>query len=149
MASGQIVRSKANSILEGLVGETSGGTRVPYYIGLSTTALQVDGSGFTEPSTANGYTRRKLSDMGHVDGSGNAYSTADDGMITNTDIIFFPESLGDGWGTITHFFITKSSTVGQGTAIFYAPLNQSLSIPSGYVPIFRKEALAIGLDRQL
>lgn len=133
MAEGQIVRSQANIFLEQLVKTGSS----PHYIGLSTSALNVNGDGYSEPSEDNGYKRRKLDMM----------NPASEGMITNGDIIFFPESLGSGWGNITHFFISKNEK--GGTAIFYAPLNTSVSIPAGYVPIFRTEALAIGIDRDL
>lgn len=122
-----IVRSKANEILNNLFQKT-------YYIGLSTTAPTETGSNFTEPS-ASEYKRIQLTVMG----------TANNGQIQNNDIIFFPESL-TSWGTITHFGIfTTSST---STPIYWGELNGSVAIPVGYVPIFRANALKIGLDKQ-
>lgn len=122
-----IVRSKANDILNSLFSKS-------YYIGLSTTTPSVTGANVSEPSSSTGYKRMQLHSMG----------TASDGQIQNADIIFFPESLSS-WGTITHFLVYTASS--GGTPIFYGALNSSVSVPSGYVPIFRAGALKIGLDK--
>lgn len=135
MASGQICRAQANTFLESLFRtKNSNGTVTNHYIGLSTTAPDVNGGNITEPSADVGYERRELQEMG----------TASDGQIQNTAIIFMGESLGDGWGTITHFFISKTKTA---TPHFHAPLNAAVQVPGGYVPIFRKNALIVGIDK--
>ena len=130
-----IVRSKANAILSGLFPNgSSGGT----YIGLSTTTPNENGGNFTEPTVGSttGYKRAKVEVMG----------TPSDGQIQNTDIIFFPESLGDGWGTITHFGLFSAQT--GGTPYFWGELTgSSVQIPAGYIPIFRADALIVGLDK--
>ena len=134
MAQGQIVRSQANVFLEQLFWTASSGGKAYHYIGLSTTAPDENGGNVTEPSKAAGYSRKQLNMMG----------AASDGQIENLEIIFMGESLGDGWGTVTHFFISKTVS---DSPIFHAPLNASVQIPGGYVPIFRAGALVVGLDK--
>lgn len=122
-----IVRSKADSILNDIF-------QTKYYLGLSTTTPTTSGGNVTEPSSSSGYRRAQLSAMG----------TASDGQIQNTDIIYMGESLAD-WGTITHFCIFTNAT--GGTPIFYGQLTSSVSVPTGYVPIFRAGAIKVGLDK--
>ena len=122
-----IVRSKANSILNDIF-------QTKYYLGLSTTTPNVNGGNVTEPSSSSGYRRAQLTSMG----------SASDGQIQNNDIIYMGESLSN-WGTITHFCIFTSAT--GGTPIFYGQLTSSVSVPTGYVPIFRKDAIKVGLDK--
>ena len=119
--------TKANSILDGLFSTST-------YIALSTTAPTDAGGNVTEPSTANGYKRMQATAMGK----------ASNKQITNTDIIFFPESLNTGWGTITHFALYSAQT--GGTPYYYGQLTTPVEVPAGYVPIFRAGALTIGLD---
>lgn len=65
-----------------------------YYIGLSTTAPNINGTGVDEPSTDAGYARVQLTNM----------SEPLDGVVTNELAINFNESTAS-WGTITHFVI--------------------------------------------
>lgn len=135
MAQGQIVRSQANEFLDDLFRTVDSKGNVTYhYIGLSTTAPNVNGGNVTEPSSDAGYKRREL----------NMMSAAADGQIQNEEIIFMGESLGEGWGTLTHFIISKTIS---GTPVFHAPLNSAVQVPAGYVPIFREGALIVGLDK--
>lgn len=128
MANGQICRSQANNFLTTIFQNS--------YIGLATndTVPDVDGGNITEPSPSAGYARHKLTEM----------STPADGQIHNKDIIFMGESL-ESWGTITHLIVSKSET---GSVIFYAPLNAPVVVPAGYVPVFRKNALIVGIDKE-
>ena len=127
MATSQIVRSKANEILNSLFQKT-------YYIGLSTTTPTVTGSNFTEPAASTGYRRIQMTNMG----------TASDGQIQNSDYFFHFEALSD-IGTITHFGIfTTSST---STPIFWGELNTPLEVTTGKVPLIRTGDLKIGLDK--
>lgn len=123
-----IIRSKANTILNDLFSKS-------YYIGLSTTEPTVTGTNFSEPASSTGYKRVQLSVMG----------TASDGQIQNSDIIFFPESL-EAWGTITHFGVFTNSS--GNTPHYVGALNEAVTIPVGYVPIFRAAALKVGLDKE-
>ena len=69
-----------------------------YYIGLSTSAPAINGTGVNEPSTDAGYARVKLSSLGEPV----------DGVVTNSQAINFNESTAS-WGTITHFVIYDSA----------------------------------------
>lgn len=77
-----------------------------YYIGLSTSAPAINGTGVNEPSTDAGYARVKLSSLGEPV----------DGVVTNSQAINFNESTAS-WGTITHFVIYDSATVGEGNLL--------------------------------
>ncbi|MBO5070814.1 MAG: hypothetical protein J6C37_10720 [Roseburia sp.] len=145
-----ITRTKANSLLEQLFWKeptTSSGSKTYYYIGLSTTTPDVNGSNFTEPVIPDGA----------EDDEGNAITTneyqrvslegvmgsAADGIIKNSAIIFFNEAEHYGWGTITHFgiFTAKSG----GTPIFWGEV-PSTEVQKNYIPIFRAGKLQVGLD---
>lgn len=144
-----ITRTKANSLLEQLVKNTSGSTTSYYYIGLSTTTPKEDGSNFTEPSipdgtvddegepiTVNEYQRVSLEGV---------MGSASNAIIKNSAIIFFNEAEHYGWGKITHFGIFTSKT--GGTPIFYGELSAAVEIPKNYIPIFRAGKLQVGLDQ--
>lgn len=120
--------SKANSILTTSITSTT-------YIGLSTTTPTAAGGNFTEPGSTTGYERAQF-------GTQDTSKTA---QIANGAIIFFNESLGDGYGTVTHFGLFSSKT--GGTPFFIGELTASMAIGAGYVPIFRKQQLVIGLDK--
>ena len=81
-----------------------------YYIGLSSTAPAIDGSGVTEPDTAMNYNRVKLSGLGEPE----------DGVISNTAAIYFSESTA-AWGTMTHYVIYDAIT--DGNLLMYGPLD--------------------------
>ena len=130
MATSQIVRSKANEILNSLFQKS-------YYIGLSTSTPTVTGSNFSEPAPSTGYKRVQLSNMG----------TASDGQIKTTDYIFMFEVLSD-IGRVTHFGIfTTSSASTSPTPIFWGELNTPLPLTTGKVPLIRTGDLKIGLDK--
>lgn len=127
MANGQICRSQADSFLSTIFMNS--------YIGLATndSVPDADGGNITEPSEAAGYKRLQLKGM----------ETPKNGQIHNKEIIFMGEALGS-WGTITHFIISKTE---NGQVIFHAPLNIPVSVPEGNIPIFRRGALIVGIDK--
>ena len=148
-----IVRSKANEMLKDLFWEIvqSGSTKTTkyYYIGLSTTTPNPDGSNFTEPSipegavddegneiTVNEYQRMSLEGI---------IGTPDNAIIKNDTIVFFNEAEHYSWGTITHFGIFTSKTA--TTPIFYGELTSPIQVPINYIPIFRAGKLQVGLDQ--
>ena len=77
-----------------------------YYIGLSTSAPNVNGTNVNEPSTSAGYASVKLTTL----------SEPASGGVTNTQAINFNESTAS-WGTITHFVIYDSDTVVGGNLL--------------------------------
>lgn len=107
------------------------------YIGLSTTVPDDDGNNFNEPDSSSGYARAKMG----------ALNKEIDAQIANDAIIFFNESVGNGYGTVYYFGAFTSATGGK--PFFIGMLTNTLSIGSGYVPIFRKNQLVIGLDKDV
>ena len=99
-----------------------------YYIGLSTTAPNIGGTGVSEPLSGAGYSRIELKDL----------SAPENGVITNTQSIEFDESTAS-WGTITHFVIFDAPT--GGNLLMYGALSSSrtvepqtvMTIKSGYL----------------
>lgn len=74
-----------------------------YYIGLSTSTPNADGTNVSEPPSTYNYARVAL----------DCLSEPEDGVVTNTLNIDFPESEGGSWGTVTHFVIYDSLTGGN------------------------------------
>ena len=156
-----ITRTKAASLLTQLwCNPGSGNTQTQYYyLGLSTTTPNPDGTNFTEPVIPNGATDasgdpitvneyKRVSLEGHIQvptTTNNNTTVVLNGIIENKDAIMFPEAENYSWGTITHFGIFTASS--GGTPIFYGELSSSVTIPQNYIPVFRKSKLKIGLDR--
>lgn len=122
--------SKASDILLSIFKNT--------YIGLHVgdTAPNADGSGFIEPASSWGYERASIGTL----------NTSIAAQIANDNIIFFNESIGQGYGTATHFGVFSAKT--GGTPFFIGELAYDMEIGAGYVPIFRAENLIIGLDKE-
>ena len=77
----------------------------PYYVGLSTTAILIDGSGETEPS-GGAYARVE------IDNDKTTFTAAASGSLVNDIDIEFAEST-DAWGTITHVFLADDLSGGN------------------------------------
>lgn len=93
-----------------------------YYIGLSTSAPNVNGTNVNEPPTSAGYARVKLTTL----------SEPASGVVTNTQAINFDESTAS-WGTITHFVIYDSDTVGSGNLLMYGVLSTPRSVETATI----------------
>lgn len=144
-----IVRTKANTLLEQLFHSTGTNQVSYYYIGLSTTAPNPDGTNFTEPTIPSGAVDDDgspitVNEYQRVSVAG-VMAPASNAIIKNSAIIFFNEAEHYGWGTITHFGIFTSPS--GGTPIFYGELSASVTIPKNYIPIFRAGKLQVGLDQ--
>ena len=119
--------TEANDLLRYLNGTTGNGV----YIGLSTTTPSRDGTGVTEPPSAAGYSRRKLTGM----------STPALGVTTNTETVYFSEATGD-WGVCTYFCIFASAT---GSLLAYGSLPTSIHPTDGKVPLIRPGNLSLSM----
>ena len=75
-----------------------------YYLGVSTTAPNEDGTGFTEP-VGNGYARIPLTRT-------TDFTRTANGTVKNVNDENFPISTGD-WGNCTHWGIFDASTGGN------------------------------------
>ena len=129
-----------STFLNGLVGKTSTGLVLSNcYIGLSSTAPNADGSGFTEPTAAE-YARGIV---GMESQSGTQVMGAPSaGSITNNKILYFPEALSD-WGTLTHFGLFTSAS--GGVPVIYGTLSASVHVTADHVPLFRVNSLTLSV----
>ena len=138
-----ITKTTANAILNAFFGKSQYASLASScYIGLSTTTPDSEGKNFTEPSTETGYSKVFLGTYNQSQTQ--LMDSASSGTISNTsNIIFFPEAT-TAWGTITHFGIFTSKTA--TTPIMWGALTSSISVPAGYIPIFRAGALNVSLQ---
>jgi hypothetical protein len=94
---------KANAILAREFGNTTYSPPATWYMGLSTTAINDDGSGVTEPA-GGAYARVAI-----TNNTTNFPSAPSSGTTANLTTITFPEATGN-WGTITTAFLSQSSS---------------------------------------
>ena len=110
--------------------KTSPALPTNYYIGLSTSAPTISGSGVTEPSIDAGYARVRLTSL----------SEPNDGVVTNSQAINFNESTAS-WGTITHFVIFDSATAGN--LLMYGALSTPRSVETATIMTIREGYLSL------
>ena len=112
--------------------KTSPALPTTYYIGLSTTAPNVNGTGVDEPSTDAGYARVQLTTL----------SEPLDGVVTNSQAINFNESTAS-WGTITHFVIYDAETVDTGNLLMYGELSTPRSVEAATIMTIKEGYLKL------
>ena len=122
------------NFLNQIMGNVFGMKKTPplptkYFLGLSKSAPNVDGTGVTEP-TGGGYTRMELTMM----------SEPTDGVIDNQEGIMFPVSTDD-WGTVTHYVIYDAS----GNVLRANQLKKPRAVQSDIQFYFTPHALKISL----
>lgn len=124
------------SCVAGNVFQTKKSPAVPseYYIGLSTTAPNIEGSGYNEPSTDAGYKRVKLTSL----------SEPTDGLVTNTLAINFDESTAS-WGTVTHFVIFDTGTVDAGNLLMYGALSTPRAVEAATIMTIKENYLKLSV----
>lgn len=110
--------------------KTSPALPTNYYIGLSTSAPTISGSGVTEPSIDAGYARVRLTSL----------SEPNDGVVTNSQAINFNESTAS-WGTITHFVIFDSAT--GGNLLMYGTLSTPRSVETATIMTIKEGYLSL------
>lgn len=114
-----------------------------WYIGLSTTTINNDGTGITEPSALDGYARATVlnSPAEWPAATGGGPSTKQ-----NANEISFPMATGS-WGTVTHFFFSDSPTLTAAANIFaFAALDVPRAIEANDTASFAPSAITITLD---
>lgn len=102
------------------------------YLGLSSTAPAVDGSGVSEPLASAGYERVELTNLGEPS----------NGVISNDSEISFPESSAS-WGTVTHFVLYDAPT--NGNLLMFNVLSQSRSVETATIVMVKTGSLKITL----
>lgn len=106
-----------------------------YFIGLSSTAPAVDGSGVSEPASSAGYARVKL----------DVLSEPTNGVITNESAISFNESTAN-WGTMTHFVIFDAES--GGNLLMFDTLSNSRNVEAATIVTIKKNSLSLTLTSQ-
>ena len=106
-----------------------------YYIGLSTTAPNSDGSGVSEPNSDFGYARVELDSL----------SEPENGAVTNTNAISFEEST-NSWGVVTHFVIYDNPTVGEGNLLMYGALSTPRSVETATIMTIKEGNLNLSVQ---
>ena len=102
------------------------------YLGLSSTAPAVDGSGVSEPLASAGYQRVELTNLGEPV----------NGVVSNGGEIQFDESSAS-WGTITHFVLFDSPT--DGNLLMFNQLSQSRSVETATIVMVKTGSLKLTL----
>lgn len=102
------------------------------YLGLSSTAPQVDGTGVSEPLASAGYQRVELTNL----------SEPVNGVVSNDGAIQFDESSAS-WGTITHFVLFDSPT--DGNLLMFNQLFESRSVETATIVMVKTGSLKLTL----
>lgn len=155
-----ISQTAKNNILKNLAGiqhVTPRGTiyysndnNVDTYVGLAEDLNIVDGdvTGLTEPSASTGYKRYQIAQSG----TKAAKVSLADGMISNTDTLYFDEAVIDYDRQPKYYFITGSATNGSAKDIFaWGEIVDEygnptvLNVKKNSLPIMRKGQLKISL----
>ena len=125
------------NLIMGNIFKTKTSPAIPskYYIGLSSTAPALNGTNVTEPS-GKGYSRVELTSL----------STPQNGVITNSNDILFPESTADWFGAdnpATHYVIYDSKT--GGNLLMYDALTSPRFIQENTIATIVSPSLVIKL----
>ena len=112
-----ITTGTANKVLDLLFGQTALSNLSTMYMGLSTTTIQNDGTGATEPSiTGTAYARVAITN------NKTNWGTASAASLSNAVAVTFPESTAS-WGTITYVFLAAAGTAGVADIWYFEALS--------------------------
>ena len=126
----------ANKINDYLFGGLSFTPPENYYLGISTTAINKNGAGITEP-TDSVYERIQIPNLKTL------FTTSANGIVSNSQAFSYEESL-EPWGIITHWFISSAPTGGE---IWYAgSLTNSKTVEANTALLLPIGALQITTD---
>ena len=105
------------------------------YVGLSTTAIDKDGVGVTEPTDAS-YARVA------VDNDGVTWDIPSDGVLSNLIDIIFPES-SESWGIISYVFIADDDGDPAGNVWYYSELSPSKIVQAATIVSFDSGSIVV------
>lgn len=114
-------------------GGTSYSVPSTLYFGLSTTSINIDGSGGSEPSGGS-YARVSLTN------NKTNWGNASNASLTNSTAVQFAESSAS-WGTITTVFISDALT--SGNVWWYDTLTPARSVSSATTVLFAIGAVTV------
>jgi hypothetical protein len=115
-----------NKLLDHVHNQTTFTSPTNLYFALSTTTINDDGTGMTEP-VGGAYARVNMA------ANTTNFPAASGGAISNAVAITFPTATGS-WGTVTYFAVMDASS--GGNMLGYAALTASKTIDSGDTPSF-------------
>ena len=95
------------------------------YLGLGTAVSGEASNALTEPSTTRGYTRQAVTFGNTAVGTP---TTAIQITGPSGSAVSFGPNTGSDWGTITHFGLYNSATVGAGDLLFWGALGSNVTI---------------------
>lgn len=130
-----ITYTSANKILDYNFGATSYTAPTTYYVGLSTSAIAIAGTGATEPS-GGAYARVAVTN------NKTNFTTAALGALTNDVAITFVESTAS-WGTITYVFLADALTAGN--IYYYEALPVAKTVQSATIVTFAAGGLTLSM----
>jgi len=131
-----ITSYQSNRVLDYNFGATSYTTPATLYVGLSTTPINFDGTGATEP-VALGYARVAVTN------NKTNWSTAASGILSNLTAIQFPESTGS-WGTITHVAVYDAASAGN--MLYFEALTSSRAVPTLTTVLFAAAGFVVQMN---
>ena len=107
-----------------------------FYIGLSCTEPQLDGSGVTEP-TGGGYSRVLI----------DCFSDPADGVITNSETIAFPTSTADWFNgnKVLAYYVVFDGAGADASTLFYEALEPKRSLTANITVKIPENTLKIEL----
>lgn len=123
----------ANRVLDKNFGATAYSEPSTYYFGLSTTTIQIDGTGATEPS-GGAYARVSLAN------NKTNWGTASNAALTNSTAVTFPEST-TSWGTITYVGMWDAST--SGNIWWFDSLSPARTVASSTTVLFAVGSITV------
>ena len=95
------------------------------YVGLCTGITNEPSNALTEPSTTRGYTRQAIT-FGAT-AVGTPTTAIQITGPSGSAVTFGPNTVSD-WGTVTHFGVFNSQTVGSGELMFWGALGSNVTI---------------------
>lgn len=125
----------ANQILNYNIGQTGYTLPSNFYIGLSTTQPNANGTGITEP-TGGGYSRVSVAN------NKQNFSVSAMGTLSNLAQIEYNESTGN-WGTVAYILIYNAIT--GGDLLWYGAFVSSKIVQSGTALIIAPNTLTFSL----
>ena len=102
------------------------------YIGLSSTPIQKNGSGATEPSASMNYQRVEVAN------NSSTWSVASNGSKYNIIDLSFPEATR-AWGTVIYVFLSDSLT--GGNVRYYEALPKPRVVQENATMLFKQQTL--------
>lgn len=128
----------SNRVLDLNFGATSYSVPSTYYFGLSTTTINIDGTGSSEPSSGS-YAR-----IGLANNTSN-WANASSASKANLTAVTFVESTAS-WGTITYVLMADSITTGGGNIWWFDVLTPSRTVATATTVLFAIGAITVSMS---